>query len=308
MQEMVHRIASEGWQIGILPATGGAIAYGRIRHGERWLDFFRPTAESDYGNVSKCACFPLIPYSNRIRDRRFRFRGETFELRASKPDGTVMHGVGRNLPWRVASADESHIALVLPTVDHDGINFPFRFTARLEYRVRGAQFSIDTTITNDDTRAMPAGFGHHPYFLRHLSGADDAVSLLIPFDEYFELDKGSLPMGAPQPIPPRLDFRTLRPLASTTPDDNLTSRRDGQPVQMVYAESKQQITMQFDPVYANLVFYAPEGAPDFAVEPVTNANDGFNLYADGVRNSGVFVLEPGASRSGRVAFDVDRSG
>jgi len=33
--------------------------------------------------------------------------------------------------------------------------------------------------------------------------------------------------------------------------------------------------------------------PFFALEPVTNANDGFNLYANGDVNCGVVILEPG---------------
>jgi len=41
----------------------------------------------------------------------------------------------------------------------------------------------------------------------------------------------------------------------------------------------------------------PPGKSFFAVEPVSNANDGFNLYEKKIRGSGVFVLEPGEERS-----------
>jgi len=41
------------------------------------------------------------------------------------------------------------------------------------------------------------------------------------------------------------------------------------------------------------------------VEPVTNANDGFNLMADGVPGHGVFVLEPGETRSGDIRLDLE---
>lgn len=300
----LHNLNSTHWQIGILPATGASIAFGRIQHKQQWFNFFRPTAEADYGNPSNCASFPLIPYSNRIRDRRFRFHGETFELRPGKPDGTVMHGVGRDLPWRVENMDSHYISLALHSSDYPDLNFPFRFSARLEYRVEGAKFSIGTRITNDDLRIIPAGFGHHPYFQRTLTNENDEIGLAIPCDEYFELDQASLPIGSPHPIPPRLDFRNLRPLGELTPNDNLTTRKPDEPVQFVYMESGQQILMTADPVFANLILYAPAGKPFYAVEPVTNANDGFNLYANGVRNSGVFELEPGQSKSGTITFEV----
>jgi aldose 1-epimerase len=46
------------------------------------------------------------------------------------------------------------------------------------------------------------------------------------------------------------------------------------------------------------VVYIPTGKPFFAVEPVTNANDGFNLYDKKIPGSGVFILPPGKSQTG----------
>ena len=42
-----------------------------------------------------------------------------------------------------------------------------------------------------------------------------------------------------------------------------------------------------------MILYNPPGKPYFAMEPVTNANDGVNLYAHGDQTSGIAVLEPG---------------
>jgi len=57
------------------------------------------------------------------------------------------------------------------------------------------------------------------------------------------------------------------------------------------------ITLAADAILEQLVLYAPLGATFFAVEPWTNANDGFNLLANGIRGSGIFVLQPGEERS-----------
>ena len=42
--------------------------------------------------------------------------------------------------------------------------------------------------------------------------------------------------------------------------------------------------------FRHLVLYVPPGESFFAVEPVSNANDGFNLFARGIAGSGVRVL------------------
>ncbi len=43
------------------------------------------------------------------------------------------------------------------------------------------------------------------------------------------------------------------------------------------------------------MLFAPVGEPYFAVEPVTNATNAFNLHAAGVAGSGTLVLAPGAT-------------
>jgi aldose 1-epimerase len=55
-----------------------------------------------------------------------------------------------------------------------------------------------------------------------------------------------------------------------------------------------------------MVVYVPPGKSYFAVEPVTNANDGFNLFERCVRGSGIFVLEPGEERAASLALVVAR--
>jgi aldose 1-epimerase len=52
------------------------------------------------------------------------------------------------------------------------------------------------------------------------------------------------------------------------------------------------------------VLFAPEGEPFFAVEPVSNATNGFNLYAAGVPDTGVIELAPGASVTGAFSLTI----
>ena len=57
-------------------------------------------------------------------------------------------------------------------------------------------------------------------------------------------------------------------------------------------------------VFSKLQLYSPWGYPYVCVEPVTNANDGFNRAAIGVAGHGVVALEPGRRLEGglRIAL------
>ena len=49
-----------------------------------------------------------------------------------------------------------------------------------------------------------------------------------------------------------------------------------------------------------MLFSAPDGS--FAIEPVSNATDAFNLANKGVSNAGMQVLAPGQSLNGTVTL------
>ena len=302
---MLHVLKSETWEVGLLPETGMSTAFGKVKRGETFIDFMRPTPEGSYGHASDCASYLLIPWSNRIKNGRFVFRGKPYQVRVNAADGSAMHGVAREHPWTVTHADATSLSARFDTRDHGGAGAPFAFSARAEFRVEGTRFSTTIGVKSESGSPMPAGFGHHPYFQRSLSSAEDAVLLEIPCDESFELE-ASIPKGPPVPIEPRLDFRALRPLDPDAQlDDCLTGRRPGAPIRFVYPKSELAVSFELDPLFENVVIYEPFRKTYFAVEPVTNANDGFNLYERGIRGSGVFVLEPGEERSATFVLNVE---
>ena len=55
----------------------------------------------------------------------------------------------------------------------------------------------------------------------------------------------------------------------------------------------------------HLVVYNPIEHPFFALEPVTNANDGVNLLAKGDQTSGIRILEPGETLEASFRMLID---
>jgi aldose 1-epimerase len=97
----------------------------------------------------------------------------------------------------------------------------------------------------------------------------------------------------------------MRPLDRPFVDVCLTGRPADRPVRLEWPASGVAVSLRADDVFSHTVFYVPLRKRYFAVEPVTHANDGFNLMAAGVDGHGVFVLGPGESRGGDFHLDVD---
>lgn len=294
-------LENDYWQVGVLPETGSSTAFGRIKRGAGWQDVMRPTAESDYGNPSLCASFIMLPWSNRLRAARFRFDGRDYPLQPTGSDGTAVHGATRRLPWRLDSAAPERVVTTFDSsaFEPDKINFPFAFSARAEFWLDRRDFVMSLTLTNESDQPFPAGFGHHPYFVRD---RDNAVQIEIACDQQFDL-VNALATAPPVPVAPELDYRTLRPLGTGVFDHLLTGRTGEIAARIVYPDA--HIAMRADDLFKQVLLYAPEGKPFFAVEPQSNANDGFNLFDRGVAGNGVFVLQPGGARTGTVSLRVE---
>jgi aldose 1-epimerase len=300
----VLTLGSEHWRVGVLPEVGASLAFGQIADEDGWVDFLRPTAPDKRGQAPECSSYVLIPWSNRIRDGLLRFDGRSWQLRKNEAQVNAIHGTADEFSWQVAAYDSASCLLEFDSASVVGANWPWTFRSSLRYTVAGRVFTVETTLTNTSNETFPAGFGHHPYFQRTLAGASDEVRVQIPTSAAFKLHH-CLPDGPPVALEPRLDFRAMRPLGSQFIDDCLTSRDASAPIRFLYPRSRREIHMVAEDLFRCIVLYVPQGGRDFfALEPVTNANDAFSLYERGVPGHGVFILEPGESKTATFTLEV----
>jgi len=262
----------------------------------------RPTLEADYDNSSKCSSFMMLPWANRIRNGDFTFEGQSYHLETTPDDGTARHGDVRKRIWEPEETHSQNLRLNFDSSAHHQINFPFAFSASAEFTLEDNQFILRVTLTNEDTRRMPGGFGHHPYFA--WATGENTPLLHIPCHRYFELDENFLPSAPSVPLLPEIDFRTLRPIGEGVQLNHLlTERMPDDPVRIVYPAWQLALEMRCDQLFKHILVYTPDEAA-VAIEPMTIATDGFNLMERGIEGHGTFILEPGESQSAAIHLSV----
>lgn len=269
--------------------AGASIVTLALRIDDDWVPLMRPTPPEaiQAGNSSEMASFVLLPYSNRIGGARFSFEGKTYELRPNTDDGHTIHGDVRKRPWRITDAGDTWVRLRFESGWFDDINFPFPFHANLAYELDGTAFRAELELENAGADRMPAGMGHHPYFSRTLIDPNERVEVQATFTREYA---GLVPTEPAGPVAPEHDFSRLRPLDVDV--DCCFGGWDGKAV-LHWPGSKVRAEIDCEAPLGHLILFAPPGKPYFAVEPVSNANNGFNLLASGDREAGVRILEPG---------------
>ncbi len=307
----VVTLENEYWQLGILPNTGASIAYLRARHNDSWFDLLRPTHPADYGTSGKTSSFIMAPWCNRIRDGKLVFDGHEYQLKTTPDDGTARHGDVRQRQWKQVGAFANAIKFQFTSADHENINFPFKFSATFTCVKREDRRTLAFVLelTNDDIRPFPCGFGFHPYFNR--PHGSDAPLLRVPCDQQFNL-VNYLAVDAPVPIEPRLDYRQLRPvedglndvLTGCSAEDTMLDGDANQKIHLRYPASNLDFYLSSTSPFRHWLLYTPPEGTSVAIEPMTNVSDGFNLFAQGIADSGVIVLPP--AKSATANFVITR--
>jgi len=297
----VVALAAAAARVEIAPATGGAIASFTL-DGQHVL---RPTPPAS-DDVRGHACWPLVPYSNRIADARFTFAGRACALARNFGEHPhSIHGVGWQRPWTVAVRDATRARLVLDhRADGDAAMrawpWPFRAAQSFSLRATGreAVLTVRLTLINPGREPFPFGLGFHPFFAR-----TPATRLAFRAGGVWSTDATMLPTKL-EPALREGSFETARAVGAAT-IDNVFTVWDGRAT--LRDESRRlDMALTADRAATFLVVYAPARGDAIALEPATHMTDAFNRAARGERDTGTRTLRPGAAFSCTMEIAVHR--
>ena len=291
-------LVAGGARVTLVPALGAAIA------GFTWRDapVLRPTpaaALSD-GNVRHTSCYPLVPYSNRIRNAELAFAGATFRLaRNFGAHPHAIHGVGWQRAWHVeeAGAHKARLAFEHTAANDGALAWPWPFRAAQTFELSASDegghdaclLQVTLTLESRAGTPFPFGLGWHPFFPK--SGATE---LAFDAGAVWENDATQLPARRTA-LPPQWRFARGRALRDLTLDNVFTGWAGTATLHA--SDERTRTTLRADRACRFLVVYAPPGAAFVAIEPVTHETDAFNRAANGSVETGMRTLPPGGAFS-----------
>jgi len=272
----VIELHSGDWEAEIRPGIGGAIASLRYRG----IDILRPMPE-DATDPLQAACFPLVPYCNRIRSGRFSFGGRELALAANfPPEPHSLHGLGWQRPWAVTSQGGFKCAMAHSHDGSGGWSWAYDAEQRVRLGPRGCAITLD--VTNRSDEPMPCGLGLHPYLRRRRE-----TRVRFQARGMLEVGGGLIPTGAVA-APDRFgDWANGASLPRQTIDhcfagwDGVATEEDALGTVEIRARGGRFLHL-----------YAPEDGSALCLEPVSHSPDALNSAPEEMT-----VLPPGCTAS-----------
>lgn len=273
------------WRATLAPEQGGAV----LSLDWRGRPVFRSTPEGAT-DILETACFPLVPYANRIADGRFVFEGREVRLQTLERFAPhALHGDGWLLPWTVESQTTNRVEMTLewfPKADADAQGWPWPWRASQTAELSDQGLTITLSVINTGDAVMPAGLGLHPYFHRY---ADSQLTLSA--EGVWTTDAREIPERL-APVQNIADWSNGLALAGAPFVDHAYVGWTGE---AIMDGGDRRVVMAADAPARWTQVYAPMGVDFFCVEPVTHRPDALNAPAD--EPTGTTRLAPGQTLS-----------
>jgi aldose 1-epimerase len=297
MQQIVARpsgaqyeITSGDHRVVVVEVGGGLRVYDMA--GQPVLDGYGEAelAPSGAGQV-------LAPWPNRIRDGRYTWQGQSYQLDLSEPvHFNALHGLVRWVPWRLVAASESAVTLGYDLPARPG--YPWSLALSTTWSVGPDGLRAEHSATNLSAAPAPYGLGAHPYVT--VPGvALDELTVTVPAASRLLLDGRKLPIGAAKVAGGDYDFSAGRRLGAARLDTAFgdlpmggstvtLSTVDGSRAVKVWADG----SFRWWQLFTGDGLAAPRSRRALGVEPMTCPPDAFHSGRD------LVTLAPGETWRG----------
>lgn len=276
------QLAAGNLRLRVAPDVGGCIAaFDYLLEEQQKIPILRG-GDGLPEDVLDAGCFPLVPFSNRIRHGRFSFRGREVTLAPNmKGDPNPLHGQGWRSVWEVERADAREAELVFR---HAPDEWPWAYEARQILTLHSDGLMLRLSCRNLAEEPMPCGLGFHPYF-----PCTTETRLDTRVESAWTIDNKVLPVEK-VPATGRFDLRDRR-VCGQDLDNGFggwggTARihTPGQPFAIELSSAEAHFFQLYSPADGGL----------FVAEPVTHANAALNEPESWWPELGLRVLTPGA--------------
>jgi aldose 1-epimerase len=271
----------------ILPSLGGSLACWTIA-GQPMLRTASAEAIAA-GDPLTMATFPLVPFSNRIGQGRFKWGGHDVTLTQNfVPEPHAIHGVGWQDKWTVSGVSDDAATL---TFQHEADDrWPWGFSAEQRIEIGERHLALLLTVRNTAAIAVPLAFGHHPYF--------DQAGARLQFQarRVWMNGEDALPSEAIAPLGP-FDFAETG-IVEGRDIDHCFAGWSGR-ARVEWAERPLALDITTTPPLGAAVVYIPKDGDAFCFEPVPHINNALNMPG---HEPGMPIIEPGASFKTEIMF------
>lgn len=275
----------------LAPAIGGAVTRWDWKRDAAWMPLFLPWDGASDDRYT-LACFPLVPWSNRIAEGGFEQDGVFYPMKLNKSgESYPIHGDAWLQPWKVAQQGDNEIILEIESHRFDDNPYDYRASQRFTLADDGLRIRLEVTHLGD--KPLPYGLGLHPYFMR------TARTLLqSPADGVWLAGNDPIPVRHTTEFPPGWDYNLPAPLEGEMIDNCFT----GWPGWSVlrYPDAGLQVRMTMENASGYSLLYRPPGLPFICLEPITHPINAFHMNG----RPGLVVLARGESLALDAGFTV----
>jgi aldose 1-epimerase len=278
-------------RLSVLPDLGGSIAAWDWQQDDRWTALFRPW-DGRSRDLYSTACFPLVPWSNRITDGGFEAAGSQQAISPNR-SGEIypIHGDGWLQAWQITMQSDDRLTLELHSDQFDGN--PYRYHAKQLLTLRDNALELELRVANTGRQTLPFGLGLHPYFPR-----DAETRLQFRSRGVWLCGADPIPTGFTQELPPGWDYNRAAALDGPL-IDNCYEGWDG--IALIdYPQHKLRLHMHTQDRSGYTLLYRPPGLDYFCLEPITHPIDAFHMPG----RPGLIDLAPGADMVLLTRFSV----
>jgi aldose 1-epimerase len=274
----------------VLPELGGGLAGFDWHARGGAIPLMRPAPDHP-SDPNQLACYPLLPWSNRIAQGGFSVEGRHVALSPNRDDEPFpIHGSGWQRAWQVLAQSENEILLELSEAQADG--YSYRATER--YTLHADALVVELGVTHTGSSIMPFGLGLHPFFPRHGEVVLHAPALQVWVND----GQTPLPVARVE-VPEDWDFNQPRML----PDEGVNHAFQPWMGDAVIAWPNIGLRLHIETDVDTFVMYTPADEEFFCFEPVDHPINAVHLPGGATAN-GMTMLAPGATLTRRFVFRV----